>query len=242
MERTIIGFDQDELGDWRAILDCGHRQHVRHNPPLVNRPWVLTEEGRGRFLGVALACKACDEGEPVSEAMIAPDALEAVYGQFRADLVRFVQQRVANPDMVDSILQDVTLRIHAQASDLREDERLGDWLYRIAGEAMGNRHHPLPEADDRDAAAPLADALRGMLACLPGAYRQALIMAEYLGLSSPQMAARLDIFPSEAETRVRRGREMVGEAVLDWCHWVFERGGQVLPYQVGCAACADVVH
>ena len=59
MERTIIGFDQDELGDWRAILDCGHRQHVRHNPPLVERPWVLTAEGRSRFLGVDLACKAC---------------------------------------------------------------------------------------------------------------------------------------------------------------------------------------
>ena len=62
MQQPIIGFDQDDLGDWRAILACGHRQHVRHNPPWVNRPWVLTEAGRAQFLGVSLDCLGCDEG------------------------------------------------------------------------------------------------------------------------------------------------------------------------------------
>ena len=242
MERTIIGFDQDELGDWRAILACGHRQHVRHNPPLVNRPWVLTEEGRARFLGVALNCKACNEGEPVSEAMVAPDELEALYRHFRADVVGFIHQCGADAGTAEDIVQDVCLRIHAQAGDLRESDRLADWLYRIVREAMDNRQYPLPEADDRDAAASLAEAVRGMLACLPGATRQALIMAEYLGLQPSEMAERLDISVSEAEARVRRGREMVGEAVLDWCHWAFERVGRVLPYRVDCPVCSDVVH
>lgn len=61
MKRAIVGFDKDEVGDWRAILSCGHRQHVRHNPPLVSRPWVLSESGRRRFLGATLNCKLCDE-------------------------------------------------------------------------------------------------------------------------------------------------------------------------------------
>ncbi len=61
MKRTIIDFEQDEVGDWRAVLDCGHRQHVRHNPPLVSRPWVLTEAGRNQFLGHELICKQCEE-------------------------------------------------------------------------------------------------------------------------------------------------------------------------------------
>jgi hypothetical protein len=56
----IIGFHRDEIGDWVADLECGHTQHVRHNPPLTNRPWVLTEEGRRRFLGHRLECKDCD--------------------------------------------------------------------------------------------------------------------------------------------------------------------------------------
>jgi hypothetical protein len=61
MKRRIIGFDLDEHGEWRAELECGHHQHVRHNPPLVSRPWVLTEEGRASRLGLELNCKHCDE-------------------------------------------------------------------------------------------------------------------------------------------------------------------------------------
>lgn len=72
MKQPIVGFEQDELGDWRAILACGHRQHVRHNPPLVERPWVLTEEGRQGFLGYSLQCKQCDEeGQPADVMNIA---------------------------------------------------------------------------------------------------------------------------------------------------------------------------
>jgi hypothetical protein len=61
MQRAIIGFHLDEHGDWVADLDCGHRQHVRHNPPFVNRPWVITEEGRRSKLGVTLECILCEQ-------------------------------------------------------------------------------------------------------------------------------------------------------------------------------------
>ena len=66
MKRKIIGFDKDDEGDWRAALNCGHYQHVRHKPPLVTREWVLTEEGRREKLGVELDCKKCDaEGQEI---------------------------------------------------------------------------------------------------------------------------------------------------------------------------------
>jgi hypothetical protein len=65
MERKIVAFGQDEVGDWVAILACGHGQHVRHDPPLSNRPWVLTAEGRQQFIGFELNCKLCDEQESV---------------------------------------------------------------------------------------------------------------------------------------------------------------------------------
>lgn len=74
MQQEIIGYHQDEEGHWVADLRCGHGQHVRHQPPLTSRPWVLTAEGRRAFLGTELNCKKCDEGgdgysptEPLSE-------------------------------------------------------------------------------------------------------------------------------------------------------------------------------
>jgi len=64
MKRKIIGFNRDDENDWRAELECGHLQHVRHKPPLVSREWVLTEKGRSKKLGAELNCKKCEEGKP----------------------------------------------------------------------------------------------------------------------------------------------------------------------------------
>lgn len=61
MQRNITGFHLDEHNDWVAELECHHGQHVRHNPPFVNRPWVITERGRNSKLGETLNCKKCDE-------------------------------------------------------------------------------------------------------------------------------------------------------------------------------------
>ena len=63
MQRPIIGFQLDTHGDWTATLSCGHRQHVRHDPPFVRRPWVTSEAGRVSKLGVPLDCLRCDRFE-----------------------------------------------------------------------------------------------------------------------------------------------------------------------------------
>ena len=59
-KRKIIAFHQDDRADWVADLDCGHTQHVRHNPPWALRPWVTTPEGRSAHLGHGLPCPACE--------------------------------------------------------------------------------------------------------------------------------------------------------------------------------------
>lgn len=64
MERKIVGFHQDDEHHWVAELECGHNQHVRHDPPWTNRPWTTTIEGRNSTLGKTLLCKKCDEGAP----------------------------------------------------------------------------------------------------------------------------------------------------------------------------------
>ena len=63
MLRQITGFGQDSEEHWYAKLTCGHRQHVRHDPPLMSRPWVLTEEGREKIRGTELDCMRCDDFE-----------------------------------------------------------------------------------------------------------------------------------------------------------------------------------
>lgn len=65
----MVGFatDADTLrvhgGHWVALLGCGHRQHVRHDPPLIERPWVTTPAGRRGRIGQTLDCVRCDAFE-----------------------------------------------------------------------------------------------------------------------------------------------------------------------------------
>lgn len=61
IERRITGFHRDREHHWVAELECGHGQHVRHRPPWINRPWVLTDAGRRGAIGRLLSCSSCRE-------------------------------------------------------------------------------------------------------------------------------------------------------------------------------------
>ena len=63
MIRTVEGFHPDDDGDWVAELSCLHNQHVRHEPPFQERPWVLTAAGRAERIGTPIECPLCDRTE-----------------------------------------------------------------------------------------------------------------------------------------------------------------------------------
>lgn len=67
MARRIVGFHEDVERHWVADLECGHTQHVRHDPPWQQRPWVLSDEGRRGFLGAEMPCVRCAEAEAKRE-------------------------------------------------------------------------------------------------------------------------------------------------------------------------------
>lgn len=91
MKRRIIGFDKDDKRDWRAELECGHYQHVRHDPPLIVRGWVLSEVGRNEKLGVELDCKKC-ETESVEQ-----------YGS--SESINEFPEGMSAPDLIDHIIE-----------------------------------------------------------------------------------------------------------------------------------------
>ncbi len=64
MKSRIVGYHKDEEQHWVAQLECGHFQHVRHDPPWTVREWVMTENGRNAMLESELNCVKCDRSEP----------------------------------------------------------------------------------------------------------------------------------------------------------------------------------
>jgi hypothetical protein len=67
MLQNIFAFHKNNDNDWVAELACQHFQHVRHKPPFINRPWVMSESGRDSMLGTTLDCKKCDRNEPIDQ-------------------------------------------------------------------------------------------------------------------------------------------------------------------------------
>ncbi len=61
--RKIVDFHLDETLNWVVDLECGHAQHVRHNPPFTRAHWVTTPQGRLEHLGKELNCAVCRPGD-----------------------------------------------------------------------------------------------------------------------------------------------------------------------------------
>ncbi|MFZ2319381.1 MAG: DUF3565 domain-containing protein [Pseudomonas sp.] len=55
----LLDFRQDDQGHWVALLSCGHTQHLRHQPPWQNRPWVVDQQQRHALLGQPFPCGWC---------------------------------------------------------------------------------------------------------------------------------------------------------------------------------------
>lgn len=114
MKQPVAGFHQDEHGDWVADLGCGHGYHMRHDPPWLVRNWVLTSEGRARFIGHLLDCPKCDQEERDSEA-------ELRDGDLQLKLVEFAPNPVHKAPTY-----------HFQMVHARTGKKLGDIRLRVS--------------------------------------------------------------------------------------------------------------
>jgi RNA polymerase sigma-70 factor (ECF subfamily) len=168
---------------------------------------------------------------------------EDLWNEFSRELRRFILRRVSDPTDADDILQDVFVKLHTRIDTLRDEDRIAPWLYRIARNTLIDYYRdrrltvPVPETlvvedepAESDAASHIASGLTGMVDCLPDKYRQAVTLSELQGVPQQQVADRLGLSLSGAKSRVQRGRGLLRDALLDCCHFEFDRRGRVIDY------------
>lgn len=183
--------------------------------------------------------------------MIEP-AARGGWRELEAKLRPFVARRVRSDVDVDDIVQDVFLRMQRGLAGLRDDERFGPWVYRVARSAIvdyqraaakhrvvdagGSEEQPLHvDDDDRAVEEELASYLAPFVAMLPSPYREALTLVELEGLTQKQAAEMLGISLSGMKSRVQRGRVQLRKALEDCCHIALDVRGRV----VACEPRAD---
>ena len=157
----------------------------------------------------------------------------------------FVARRVSDSD-VDDVLQEVFLRMQRSLVDVRDHDRFGPWLYRVARSAIGDHHrmrarHPLTEgepveeiadapvsAGEGAAESALALAVTPFIAMLPEPYREALTLTELEGKTQREAAEALGISLSGMKSRVQRGRERLRRMLEDCCEIALDVRGRVI--------------
>lgn len=179
--------------------------------------------------------------------------IELPWQELRGDLRRFVAARVP-PAEVDDIVQEALVRVHQGVSAVRDNERVGAWIYQITRNAIIDHHRRARQGEELpdDAAAPpvdsiddttftrLARCLAPFVALLPPVYRQAITLVELEGLTQVEAAARLGIPISTMKARVQRGRARLRELVEACCAIGLDVRGHVVevtPRIGGCSAC-----
>lgn len=84
MNQSIVGFHKDFENHWVAELECGHGQHVRHDPPWNEREWTQTEAGRASFIGKKLNCVRCDEAGLMVAEVLAKEFKKAIMDSYQS--------------------------------------------------------------------------------------------------------------------------------------------------------------
>jgi RNA polymerase sigma-70 factor (ECF subfamily) len=183
--------------------------------------------------------------------VIQPNA-RAAWQELEGQLRPFVARRLSQSADVDDVLQDIYLRIQAGVGQLRDVDRFGPWVYRIARSALADHgrsraRHPLPVGDpaqletaaaqsdapeDGDGIAEqgLAQNLAVFVAALPSPYREAITLTELQGVTQKDAADMLGISPSGMKSRVQRGRQQIRDMLQACCEIALDGRGRVLSY------------
>ncbi len=171
---------------------------------------------------------------------------------YRAKLQRFVLTRVRDEAAAEDIVHDVLVRAYARRDTLRDRDKLGQWLYQIARNAIIDhyrRRRPTEELPDEmvdeevyasgDTEKELARCLTPFIEELPPHYRQAVMLAELQGFTQREVALKLGLSVSGAKSRVQRARQMLETMFLECCRVEFDGRGGVADYEPkgNCEAC-----
>jgi RNA polymerase sigma-70 factor (ECF subfamily) len=159
-------------------------------------------------------------------------AFEAIYEAYRPRLFSFLVRLSRSRDVAEDLLEETWLRLATRAGDLRDDTRLGPWLYTVARNlhASWRRSRALEAERTSELAPAWPEPPRGespfeaaarseteyrlekALAQLPLRDREVLLLVASEGLSPSDAAAAWGVTPEAVRKRLQRARErLAGE-------------------------------
>ncbi len=175
-----------------------------------------------------------------------PAEARGAWRDIEARLRPYVARRVASAAEVDDIVQEILVHVHKGLATLRDDERFGGWVYRIAARTIADaaRSHardPLvrdagvvdtagsgPADEVADLQLELGECVALFVARLPSPYREAITLTELQGLTQKEAAEMLGTSVSGMKSRVQRGRDKIRRMFEECCELSVDCRGRVV--------------
>lgn len=149
-------------------------------------------------------------------------ALERLYHRHRDRIFAFCLYVTGNPDLSADVVQETFLRLMQQDDSLRD---IGSWLFITARNQLyttlkrSQRESNVTPQDLQFADCELAPEqrllLKNMLASLGTEERELLLLREYAGFSTAELAKTLEISPEALRVRLFRIRKKLRTSVED---------------------------
>jgi RNA polymerase sigma-70 factor (ECF subfamily) len=156
-------------------------------------------------------------------------AFEAVYAAFNARLFNFLARLCRRRDVAEDLLEETWLRVVHGAAKMREDTRLGPFLFTVArnlyvsycrSRSIEDQHAPSlvglwpsglagPSPFDATIARETGERLDAALAALPAVYREALLLVGFEGMPPREAAIVCGVSPEAMRQRISRARAML---------------------------------
>lgn len=181
------------------------------------------------------------ETEPESDASLMQrvrggdeDAFAAIVDRFKNPLVNYLTHMVRSRERAEEVAQDAFVRLYRKASQYREQERLGPYLYRIAtnlvvSEIRRERRWTLllprlnasttKTVETPDAGVLSSEIQRKVnsaLETLPVKYRAPIVLCDIEEWSYDEIARALDCRVGTVKSRIFRGRELLRRQLAPW--------------------------
>lgn len=166
---------------------------------------------------------------------------ESIYKEFQPRIYRYLSNLISDDDALD-LTQIVFLKISRSLDNFRGESSLSTWIYRIATNTAHDHavsslakqkgsEQPFdddgsiddlpdtstPETDSEYIRQEMNNCIRGVVDQLPENYRTVLLLRDFEGLTSVEVAKILDMSIGKVKIRLHRGRSALRKAMVSEC-------------------------
>jgi len=162
------------------------------------------------------------------------DAFGEIVDRYKDSLVNYLTHLVRSRDRAEEVAQDAFVRLYRNASQYKQQERLGPYLFRIATNLVvteirrerrwslllprlhASTRQTAPSPDTNLFTSEIQRQVAAAIDRLPINYRAPLVLFEVEEWSYDEIAKALDVRVGTVKSRISRARELLRKHLAPW--------------------------